>query len=113
MSILRFNDDNLECRFAAYFGWRCRHPTFLLSLIFTLIWAVRWLGAQWRTELPYMNWITGLFVAMAGLHLANTIHIYKDPSVCRGEKRKAQYLGIDALACMFTILIYGKTRQAI
>lgn len=105
---LRFADDSLESRFAAYFGWRCRRPTFLLSAVFTTIWIVRWVGAQWRTELPYMNSIAGLFIAMASLHLANTIHIYRHPSLCRDEIRKASFLGVDALACMVTVLLYGK-----
>ena len=107
MAFLTFEDQELEQGFASYFGWRCRRPTFLLSLVLTAIWTVRWIGAQAKTDIPFVKWVSYLFLAMAVMHSLNTIHIKRDPSVCRDEKRKATYLVLDAVACLFTILIHG------
>lgn len=105
MKLLTFNDANLEEHFAAHFGWRCRVPTFLLSLVMFLIWTTRLVSAQWRTDVPFLKFISGFLLVMAAFHLFNTVAIFRNPSLCCGEKRKATYVVFDAVACMFTVLV--------
>ena len=105
----------------------------------TIIWTVRWSGAQLATHIPYMAAITALFLAMATMHLVNTVHLFQvsiishssfsrtadcsddstlvdclqNPAVCREEKRKARYLVVDAACCMVTILIMGGNTEVV
>lgn len=105
---LTFRDKELELNFASHFGWQCRVPTFLLSLVLCLIWTTRLVSAQGKTDVPHIWFVLGVLLAMASMHLFNTIAIYKNPAVCCGEKRKAMVLILDAVCCMVMVMFYSQ-----
>lgn len=105
MTTLNFKSRALEADFAGHFGYRCRVPSFLLSTVLGLIWLTRFLSVQVRL-VPYRHALSVLCVVMATVHSFNAVAILRFPAVCCVEARKIKLFVADALACMFTVVVY-------
>ena len=102
---LTFRNQELEADFAAYFGHRCRPSTFLLSAIMTVVWTTRVSNIQ-GTSLPFMGMLSAIDLMMTVVHAFSVVTILYNASVCCSETRKARIWVLDAVACMFTVILF-------
>lgn len=101
---LTFQDEELEADFAAYFGFRQSHTSFLLSAIMTLVWAARFANLQIK-NVPFATMLSALYTTMIIIHTSIAVSILRNASVCSSETRKAKIWLLDAIACMFTVIL--------
>ena len=102
---LTFRDEELEADFAAYFGYRCRLSTFLLSAVMTVVWTTRLSSIQSKS-LPYASMLSAIYSSMTFVHAFSVVIILVKASVCCSETRKAKIWVLDAAACMFTVILF-------
>ncbi len=107
---LTFRSKELEAEFAAYFGFRCRVPSFLLSTFMALIWMTGLFSLQTRV-IPFRVGLSSIFAIMAAVHSFNAVTILRNAAVCCSEKTKAKMLVLDALACMFTVVLFVERHE--
>ncbi len=107
---LTFGSTELEAEFAAYFGSRCRVPSFLLSTVMALIWMTRLSSLQTRL-VPFRAALSAIFAILAAVHSFNAFAILCNATVCCSESRKAKVLVMDALACMVTVVMYVERQE--
>ena len=102
---LTFRDKELEADFAAYFGFRCRLPTFLLSAVMTMVWTTRFASVQDK-NFPFVTMLSAIYMAMTVVHAFCAVSMLRDGSVCCSETRKAKLWVLDAVVCMFTVIMF-------
>ena len=102
---LTFRNKELEADFAAYFGYRCRLTTFLLSAVMTVVWTTRFSSIQSK-NMPFVSMLSAIHIFMAAVHAFSVVTILRNASVCCSETRKAKIWVLDAVACMFTVILF-------
>ena len=102
---LTFVSKELEADFAAYFGIRHRQTSFLLSTVMALVWAAR-LGSLQNKHVPFVAMLSAVYMTMVIVHTFGAITVLRDASVCCSETRKAKVWLVDAIACMFTVILF-------
>lgn len=102
---LTFRDKALEADFAAYFGFRQSQTTFLLSAVMTLVWAAR-LGSLQNKNVPFVAMLSAIYTTMIIVHTSVAVTILRNASVCSSETTKAKFWLLDAIACMFTVILF-------
>ena len=102
---LTFRDKALEADFAAYFGFRQSQTTFLLSAVMTLVWVARF-GSLQTKNVPFGAMLSAVYTTMIIVHTSVAVIILRNASVCSSETRKARIWLLDAMACMFTVILF-------
>ena len=102
---LTFRNKELEADFAAYFGFRCRVPSFLLSAVMTLVWTTSFSSLQ-NKDVPFVMVLSAIHMTMTLIHAFIAVTILRNASVCCSESRKAKIWVLDAIACMFTVILF-------
>ena len=111
---LTFRNKELEADFAAYFGLRHCQTSCLLSVVMTLVWTARF-GSLHIHSIPFVTMLTAIYSTMTTVHAFTAVAILRNASVCCSESRKAKIWVLDAIACMFTVIMFvdqeDSTRQ--